>query len=152
MFARSSADFLSIKCMSTPPQFKHFPLKIVVGGLLSFWNGRFFGDMLSFSGVFVLSLGKKRCFQRSHWYKSINQHLWHHLSATKEPPIHATLPVKNLSKCWWVHSLFLPWKTLENERMEPENHLFEKETHLPSTSIVFHDHFQGCISSSSTYS
>ena len=35
--------------------------------------------------------------------------------------------------------------------MEPENHLFEKETHLPSTSIVFHVHFQGCISSSSTY-
>ena len=35
--------------------------------------------------------------------------------------------------------------TLENERLEPKNHLFEKENHLNQTSMFgFHVNFQGC--------
>ena len=35
--------------------------------------------------------------------------------------------------------------TLENERLEPENHLFEKENHLPNLhDFGFHVNFQGC--------
>ena len=43
----------SLQSEVTPPKNKHVPWKIVIGRLLSFWNGPFLGDMLVFRDVSI---------------------------------------------------------------------------------------------------